>query len=97
MSAFAPPPDDDDRVEYRLGLSVRRRCQELATDPVWWNRLPGPLEGMPGCIAPGGVSVRERAALPLVIFGHLGYAEAAAELAISRPDTAALLLAVLHS
>jgi DNA-directed RNA polymerase specialized sigma24 family protein len=46
-------------------------------------------------IAPGRVSVRERAALALVIFGHLGYAEAARELAISPPEMAALLQAVL--
>jgi DNA-directed RNA polymerase specialized sigma24 family protein len=41
------------------------------------------------------VSVRERAALALVIFGHLGYAEAARELAISPPEMAALLQAAL--
>lgn len=41
------------------------------------------------------MSVRERAALALVIFGHLGYAEAARELAISPPEMAALLQAAL--
>lgn len=93
---LSPAPPDPDGEEYRLGVSVRRRCQELATDPAWWNRLSDPLEGMPGCIAPAGVSVRERAALALVIFGHLGYVEAAGELAIAPLDMAALLLAVLH-
>jgi hypothetical protein len=89
------PPLDADAEEYRLAVSVRRRCQDLATDPAYWNRLRDPLDGMPGCIASGGVSVRERAALALVIFGHLGYAEAARELAISPPEMAALLQAVL--
>jgi hypothetical protein len=51
---------------------------------------------MAGCITAGRISVRERAALALVIFGHLGYVEAAGEMAISPPDMAALLLAVLH-
>ena len=88
-------PPDADGAEYRLGVSVRRRCQELATDPAWWNRLCDPLEGMAGCIAPDGLSARERAALALVIFGHLRCAEAAAELGISPPDMAALLLAVM--
>jgi hypothetical protein len=89
------PPPDADGEEYRLAVSVRRRCQELAADPAYWNRLRDPLDGMTGCIAPGGVSVRERAALALVIFGYLGYAEAARELAISPPEMAALLQAVL--
>jgi hypothetical protein len=88
-------PDSLDGQEYRLAVSVRRRCQELATDPVCWNRLRDPLDSVPGCIVAGGVSVRERAALALVIFGHLGYAEAARELAISPPEMAALLQAVL--
>lgn len=91
-----PPPPDGNGVEHRLGVAVRRRCHELATDPAWWNRVPSHLEGMPDCITPGGVSVRERAALALVIFGHLGYVEAAGEMAISPADMAALLLAVLH-
>ena len=90
------PLPEDDGVGHRLGVAVRRRCQELVTDPAWWNRVSSPLEGMPGCITAGRVSVRERAALALVIFGHLGYAEAADEMAISPPDMAALLLAVLH-
>ncbi len=89
----APPDPDGER--YRLGVSVRRRCHELATDPAWWNRLSDP-PGLPGCTAPAGVSVRERAALALVIFGHLGYAEAAGELAMAPAEMAALLLAVLH-
>jgi hypothetical protein len=89
-------PRDPDGEEYRLGVSVCRRCHELATDPAWWNRLSDPFEGMPGRLSPGGVSVRERAALALVIFGHLGYVEAAGELEISPLDMAALLLAVLH-
>jgi hypothetical protein len=50
---------------------------------------------MPGCVAPGGLTMRERAALALVIFGHVGCIEAAGELAISPADMAALLLAVL--
>lgn len=91
---LAPP--DPDGEQYRLGVSVRRRCHELATDPAWWNRLSDPLGGLPGCIAPAGISVRERAALALVIFGHLGYAEAAGELAMAPAEMAALLLAVLH-
>ena len=77
-------------------MAVRLRCHELATDPAWWNRLSDPFEGMPGRLSPGGVSVRERAALALVIFGHLGYVEAAGELAMSPPEMAALLLAILH-
>ncbi|MGI8446541.1 MAG: hypothetical protein ACR2MP_05000 [Streptosporangiaceae bacterium] len=89
-------PPDPDGEECRLGVSVRRRCHELATDPAWWNRLSDPFEGMPGRVWPGGVSVRERAALALVIFGNLGYVEAAGELAISPPEMAALLLALLH-
>ena len=87
---------DDEGVGHRLGVSVRRRCQELVTDPAWWNRASSRLEGMPGCISVGRISVRERAALALVIFGHLGCVEAADEMAISPPDMAALLLAVLH-
>jgi len=49
-----PPPLDADAGEYGLAVSVRRRCQELATDPAYWNRLRDPLDGMTGCIAPGG-------------------------------------------
>ena len=91
-------PPDADVAEYRLVVSVRRRCQELAADPAWWNRLPGPLwpEGMTGCLPPDGLTVRERGALALVIFGGLGYAEAADEMSISPPEMAALLTAVLH-
>lgn len=48
------PPLDADAGEYGLAVSVRRRCQELATDPAYWNRLRDPLDGMTGCIAPGG-------------------------------------------
>jgi hypothetical protein len=77
-------------------MSARRRCQELVGDPAWRNRLSDPVDGMPGCIAPRRLSVRERAALALVIFGHLGYVEAAGEMAIPPADMAALLLAVLH-
>jgi hypothetical protein len=95
VECLRSPPQDDDGAPYRLGVSVRRRCHELAGDPAWWNQLSDPLEGMPGCVAPGGLTVRERAALALVIFGHVGYIEAAGELAISPADMAALLLAVL--
>lgn len=87
---------DADGEEYRLGVAVRRRCHDMATDPAWWNRLSDPFEAMPGLLSPGGVSVRERAALALVIFGRLGYVEAAGELAISPPEMAALLLTLLH-
>ena len=52
--------------------------------------------GQPGCISPTRLGARERAALALVIFGQLGYAEAAEEMAIPPADMAALLLAVLH-
>ena len=90
------PAPDADGAPYRLGVSARRRCQELVSGPAWRNRLSGPVDGMPGCFAPRGLSVRERAALALVIFGHLGYVEAAGELAIPPADMAALLLAVLH-
>ncbi len=90
-----PDPPDAGGVDYRLAVSARRRSQELATDPAYWNRLRAPLDSMPGCVVPGGVNVRERAALALVIFGHPGCAEAARELAISPPEMAALLQAVL--
>jgi len=90
---LAPDPDG---AQYRLGVAVRRRCQQLAADPARWNRLSDPLAGQPGCIAPDGLGVRERAALALVIFGQLGYVEAAVEMAIPPSDMAALLLAVLH-
>jgi hypothetical protein len=91
-----PAAQDPDGAERRLGVSVRRRCHELTTGPAWWNRLCDPLEDMPGGIAPRGLSVRERAAIALVVFGHLGYVEAAREMAISPADMATLLLAVLH-
>ena len=90
------PARDLDGAQYRLGIAVRRRCQQLATDPAWWNRISDALAGQPGCISPARLGVRERAALALVIFGQLGYAEAADEMAIPASDMAALLLAVLH-
>lgn len=90
------PAPDAGGAQYRLGIAVRRRCQQLATDPASWNRISDPPAGQPGCIPPNRLGVRERAALALVIFGQLGYVEAAEEMAIPPADMAALLLAVLH-
>lgn len=93
----APPEGYANAAELRLGISACRRCQDLAGDLAWRSRHCG--RRRPGsvldCIAPAGVSGRERAAIALVIFGGCGYVQAAGELAIAPADMAALLRAVL--
>jgi DNA-directed RNA polymerase specialized sigma24 family protein len=66
---------------------------------AWRSRYSGPWRTGSAIdrIALAGLSGRERAALALVIFGGLGYVEAAHELAIAPTDMAALLRAVLST
>ena len=93
----APPEGDANTAELRLGILACRRCQDLAGDLAWRSRHSGRRRSgsVLDCIAPAGLSGRERAALALVIFGGCGYVEAAGELAIAPADMAALLRAVL--
>jgi hypothetical protein len=92
----APPEDDANAAELRLGILACRRCQDLAGDLTWRSRHSGRRScSVLDCIAPAGLSGKERAALALVIFGGCGYVEAAGELAIAPADMAALLRAVL--
>lgn len=93
----APPEGDANAAELRLGISACRRCQDLSGDLAWRSRDSGRRRSgsVLDCIAPAGLSGRERAALALVIFGGSGYVEAARELAIAPADIAALLCAVL--
>jgi hypothetical protein len=92
----APPESDANAAELRLGISACRRCQDLSGDLAWRSRDSGRRSGsVLDCIAPAGLSGRERAALALVIFGGSGYVAAARELAIAPAEMAALLCAVL--
>jgi hypothetical protein len=93
----ALPEDHEAAAELRLGISACRRGQDLAGDTAWRSRHSGRRQtgNDLDCIAPAGLSGRERAALALVIFGGFGYVEAAHELAIATTDMAALLRAVL--
>jgi len=82
----------------RLAVSTYWRCQELAGRPAQRSgtavrRAPA---GTPGQGDPGALSVQERGALGLVLFGGLGYAEASCELAMPARDLAAILHAALH-
>ena len=67
-------------IRRRLSVAVYWHCRELA------DRLE----------SPGPLTARDRAALGLVAFGGLGYAQSSRELAISPPDIAKLLLAAVH-
>jgi hypothetical protein len=93
----APPEGDANAAQLRLGISACRRCQDLAGDRAWRSQDSGRRRtgSRLDCIAPAGLSGRERAALALVIFGGSEYMEAARELAIAPADMSALLRAVL--
>jgi hypothetical protein len=89
---------NEDDVGSRLAVSAYHRCQEVADGPTWQIRAPSrrPSRSFADCIDPDGLSVKERGALGLVIFGGLGYIRASHELAIYPPDMAALLRGLLH-
>jgi hypothetical protein len=83
----ALPENHEAAAELRLVISACRRRRDLAGDTAWQSRHSGRRQtgNDLDCIAPAGLSGRERAALALVIFGGFGYVEAAYELAIA-PD-----------
>jgi hypothetical protein len=99
--ALTPDYGEDD-TPGRLAESVFRRCQQLAADPAWRDRLPAPrLPGdaagdAAGGVDPGGLlSAKERGALGLVVIGGLGYVRASGVLGIRPRDMAALLRTAL--
>jgi hypothetical protein len=91
-----PPasPRDSGRVSARLAVSTMRRCQELKDGRTPEDRAaPGRhARGRPG---PQDPQAGEQALLGLVLFGGMGYREAARELAISPPTAAAMLRSAL--
>jgi predicted DNA-binding protein (UPF0251 family) len=91
----ASPPasaDDGDRASRRLAVSVLQRCEQLTAgkDRARRRRTPPHDRADSECL-----DYTERAVLGLVIYGGLGYREAARELAISPPLAAATLRAAL--
>jgi hypothetical protein len=87
-----PPaaPRDAGRVTARLAVLTMRRCQELTAGRVTEDRT-GPGRHARGRLGQQDPQAREQALLGLVLFGGMGYHEAARELAIS-PSTAAAML-----
>jgi hypothetical protein len=85
-------PDDGDRPSRRLAVSVLRRCEQLTArnDRPRHRRTPAQ-----GHADSQSLDYTERAVLGLVIYGGLGYREAARELAISPPLAAAALRTAL--
>jgi hypothetical protein len=80
----------------RLAVSTYWRCQEMAGRPAERSRPAVRLApaGPPGRGGAGALSVRERGALGLVLFGGLRCAEASRELAMPARDLAAILHAL---
>jgi DNA-binding CsgD family transcriptional regulator len=87
-----PPasPRDADRVSARLAVSTLRRCQELMAVRAREDRAATGRHAR-GRSARQDSQATEQALLGLVLFGGMGYQEAARELAIS-PGTAAAML-----
>jgi hypothetical protein len=80
----------------RLAVSAYRRCMELAGGPAPESRISARRTGgSAGRIGPGGLSVRERGVLGLVVFGALGYRQVGVELGLSASEVSALLRAAL--
>jgi DNA-binding CsgD family transcriptional regulator len=91
-----PPaaPRDASRVTARLAVSTMRRCQELTAGRVAEERT-GPGRHARGRLGLPDPQAREQALLGLVLFGGMGYHEAARELGISPPTAAAMLRSAL--
>jgi hypothetical protein len=87
------------RVSARLAVSTLQRCQErMAAEARKGGAPPGRhARGQSASPATGGPASdgKERALLGLVLFGGMGYREAARELAISPARAAVLLRAEL--
>jgi hypothetical protein len=100
VSECAMPPAarrDSGRVTARLAVLTMRRCQELKD-----GRARRPREDRAALgrhardrLGPQDPQAMEQALLGLVLFGGLGYREAARELAISPPTAAAMLRSAL--
>ena len=90
----AMSPDDADQVPGRLAASVLWRSQELMAGQAGKDSIPRrPARGCSGSRDPG--EGEQRALLGLVVFGGMGYREAAHELEISPSRAAGLLRAAL--
>ena len=91
-----PPvsPDEADRVSRLLAATTLRRCQEVAASQARANHAAQGRHAR-GYRAPQGPDGTERALLGLVLFGAMGYREAARELGISPSRAAELLRAAL--
>jgi len=90
----AAAPGDQDSASRRLAMSVLRRCQELLDSRARQDRAG---RRRPARRDAGRHSLRgsERALLGLVLFGGLGYREAARALAIRPSRAAAVVRAAL--
>jgi hypothetical protein len=86
----AASPGDTDPTSRRLASSTLRRCQELMADPARDGHASRKRITCT-CPATEGINGGQRALLGLVLFGEMGYHEAARELAIS-PSRAAVML-----
>jgi hypothetical protein len=92
----AAAPADADSTARRLAASTLRHCQELAAGQTREEHAVRRLRAR-GRVSPPGGADGERALLGLVLFGSMGYREAARELAISPSQAAALLRQTLIS
>jgi hypothetical protein len=80
----------------RLAASAYLRCMELAGSRAWKSRTRARRIGdCAACAGPRGLTATERGALGLVLFGGLGYRQAAVDLGLSASDMAALLRTAL--
>ncbi len=88
------PSSDEDEARYRLAEPVFRRYRQLAADPPWPDRRPGPRpsRGLADGMDPGSLLGEEqREALGLALSGGLGYVRASRILGTYPRDMAALL------
>lgn len=88
------PSSDEDEARYRLAEPVFRRYRQLAADPAWPDRRPGPRpsRGLADGMDPGSLLGEEqREALGLALSGGLGYVRASRILGTYPRDMAALL------
>jgi hypothetical protein len=89
---------DADAAAARMAVSTYWRCQELANERGQRNWSGTQLVPAVSASGTGGaiLSARERGALGLVLFGGLGYVQAAREMAIPPRDLAVVLCTALR-
>jgi hypothetical protein len=91
----AVSPDDADRVSGRLAASALWRCQELMAGQGWQDSASRRDAAQDRSGSQDSEGRERRALLGLVLFGGMGYREAARELEISPSRAAESLRAAL--